>query len=64
MFVQDATEKISVAVVNLVQWHHEVYPALMWAFQEAGANVTTFVATDNSISEIVKTWYVFASVNA
>ena len=45
------------AVLNAVAWHHEVYPALMWTFQEAGADVTAFVSHRVSISEVIKTWY-------
>ncbi|MCJ1427022.1 hypothetical protein MMC29_004925, partial [Sticta canariensis] len=49
-------EATKVAVVNQVGFHNEVYSALIWSFQRAGANVTAFVDTMSTwqIEEVLK----------
>ena len=49
----------SVAVVNGVGFHMEVYSALLWSFQRAGSRPEAFVLTEatSSIEDVISDWY-------
>ena len=48
-----------VAIVNQVGFHNEVYSALLWSFQQSGANATAFVEMDFTwhIQDVLRDWY-------
>lgn len=50
----------SVAIVNGVGYHTEVYTALLWSFQQAGASSTAFVEKDSNagIQDAISDWCV------
>jgi hypothetical protein len=50
--------RIQVAIVNAVQFHHEVYPALHHAWKRAGYDVTSYVngGADLRLSNITTSW--------
>lgn len=47
-----------VAIVNQVGFHNEVYAALLWSFQRAGANATVFVEMEYTwaIQDVLRGW--------
>ena len=47
-----------VAIINLVEFHHEVYPAFHYAWQKAGYEVTTFAKNSDHLfmSSVTSNW--------
>lgn len=47
-----------VAIVNAVPFHTEVYCALLWSFQSAGAHTAVFVdlSGTSGVETIIKGW--------
>lgn len=50
--------RIPVAIVNMVPFHHEVYPAFAHAWGRAGYDVTTFVTSgvEQQMTAVTATW--------
>ena len=55
-----ASSPPSVAIVNGVGYHTEVYTALLWSFQQAGVSSAAFVEEDSNagIQEVISDWCV------
>jgi hypothetical protein len=51
--------KAHVAIVNDVNYHNEVYVALLWSFVRTGASVDVFVHTHTTwdIESVIRDWY-------
>ena len=55
---QSSAASTRIAVINLSNFHHEVYPVFHYAFEKAGYDVTTFATNGDEylMKDVTKNW--------
>ena len=55
---QSSAASARIVVINLSNFHHEVYPVFHYVFEKAGYNVTTFAMNSDEylMKDVTKNW--------